>query len=80
MELVIVKLLKRQAEAIRFQEVLTKHGCDITLRLGLHETGDQTCSEEGVIILQVKPERQAVDGLLADLKSVGPIEVKAVSL
>jgi hypothetical protein len=82
MQLVIVKLLDRQDEAVRFQKVLTRHGCDIALRLGLHESGDR-CSNQGVIILQMGPDRKAAARLVADLKRVGPkgrITVRTVSI
>ena len=42
----------RSKNAVQFQEVLTRHGCTIRLRLGLHEAGD-VCSEEGLVLLQL---------------------------
>jgi hypothetical protein len=80
MELVLVKLHARQNEAVRLQEILTRHGCDIALRLGLHEVSDQACSEEGLILLQLKPKSKVVKSLVADLKTVGRISVKTVSM
>jgi len=83
MQLVLVKLKARNVEAVRFQEVLTKHGCDISLRLGLHEMGGPECTNEGLIILQVRPDENAVNSLIADLKafaSEGQIVIKPVSL
>jgi uncharacterized protein (DUF1330 family) len=76
MQLVIVKLQARNTKAVQLQEVLTKHGCDITVRLGIHEQGDGECSPEGVIILQVKSDPKAVKSLVADLKSIGQLKVK----
>jgi len=83
MQLVMVKLLARQEEAVKFQEVLTRHGCDIALRLGLHEVADARCSDQGVIILQMGPDPGAADRLVADLKTVGAekqITIKTVTL
>ncbi len=80
MQLVIVKLHARNTAALRIQEVLTKHGCNITLRLGVHEQGGAECSNEGVIILQVKSEQSAVNSLVADLKAVGQVDVHALSI
>ena len=80
MQLVLVKLKARSKKAPEVQKVLTQHGCDITLRLGLHEVTDATCAEEGLIILQVRPDRDAVNSLTADLQAVGDVDVKAVSL
>lgn len=83
MQLILVKLKARNAEAVKFQEVLTKHGCNIALRLGLHEMSGTECSNEGLIILQVKPDGQAVESLVADLRAIGPedqLAIKTVSL
>jgi hypothetical protein len=80
MQLVLVKLNSRTHQAVKFQEVLTKHGCNISMRLGLHEFSNAACSDEGVILLQVKQEEQAVKTLTADLLAIGNVEVKTVSL
>jgi|WetSurMetagenome_2_1015567.scaffolds.fasta_scaffold1156336_1 hypothetical protein len=80
MQLVAVKLLARNANAVQVQEVLTKHGCDITVRLGIHEQGSGECSPEGVILLQVKPDAKAVKSLVADLKAVGKLKVQVINI
>ncbi|NTV53092.1 MAG: hypothetical protein HGA76_08800 [Candidatus Firestonebacteria bacterium] len=80
MQLIIIKMQSRNTKALQVQEVLTKHGCDITVRLGIHEQGDGVCSPEGVIVLQVKPESKAVKSLLADLKAVGGLKIKDLSI
>lgn len=80
MQLVLIKVKARQAHAVQVQEVLTKHGCDIMLRLGLHEAGGAACADDGLIVLQVKPDQTAVNSLVADLKAVAGVEVKAVSM
>ena len=33
-------------------KTLTEYGCNIKLRVGLHETGEDFCSDDGVIMLQ----------------------------
>lgn len=71
MQLVLVKLLSRNVEAVRLQEVLTKHGCEIALRVGVHEHTGDACSNEGLIILQIRPDSKAVETLVADLKKIG---------
>jgi hypothetical protein len=80
MQLVIVKLLARNTKAVQVQEVLTKHGCDITVRLGIHEQGSNECSPEGVILLQVKPDAKAVKSLVKDLKAVGQLKVQTLAI
>lgn len=80
MQLVLVKIKARTQKAPRIQEVLTRHGCDITLRLGIHEVTDASCANEGLIVLQVKPDLRLVESLVADLQAVGDVEVKTVAL
>jgi len=80
MQIVLVKLHARSKQAVHFQEILTKHGCDIAMRLGLHEFANPQCSDEGVILLQLKEDSKAVSGLEEDLLAMGNITVKSVSM
>lgn len=41
----------RRANAAGLQETLTRYGCNIRLRVGLHEAGEGRCSDDGVILL-----------------------------
>lgn len=69
----------RSKKAPDVQEVLTKHGCIIKMRLGLHETGD-VCSEEGLVILQVRGEEDEINALEADLNLVEGVKAKTISI
>jgi hypothetical protein len=80
MNLVFIKLHARNTEAVKVQEILTKHGCHINVRLGLHEFNEAACSNEGLIVLQVKPDTKATAALLKDLKTLKKTDVKALSL
>ena len=51
----------RRANAAGLQETLTRYGCNIRLRVGLHEAGEGRCSDDGVILLQVCGEQDEVD-------------------
>ena len=46
-------LTDRVKEAIKVQDVLTKFGCSIKTRLGLHDVNDDVCSTNGIIILEL---------------------------
>jgi hypothetical protein len=48
-----VRLNRRMESAIKFQEVLSHHGCSIKTRIGLHEASEDVCSPSGVILLEV---------------------------
>ena len=59
----------RRANAAGLQETLTRHGCNIRLRVGLHEAGEGRCADDGVILLQVCGEQGEVDRLMAALEA-----------
>jgi hypothetical protein len=48
-----VQLTNRNDIATKVQEVLTKHGCIIKTRLGLHSASENNCSNKGIIILEI---------------------------
>ncbi len=51
-----IKLNDRQNSAVKFQEILTKFGCSIKTRIGLHSTDSQKCYPDGIILLEVTDE------------------------
>lgn len=48
-----ISINTRNTHAVHVQDVLTKHGCIIKTRLGLHETSDDCCSRKGIVLLQL---------------------------
>lgn len=65
----------RESEAVKVQELLTKHGCIIKTRLGLHEAGN-LCSSKGLIILEfIGGKDSEVDELKAELQKIEDISV-----
>ncbi len=48
-----VRIYDRIKEAGEVQQVLTKYGCSIKTRLGLHEVTDDFCSKSGLILLEL---------------------------
>jgi metal-responsive CopG/Arc/MetJ family transcriptional regulator len=74
-----VLISKRRAVATNLQDVLTRHGCLIKVRLGLHETGD-LCSEEGLMILQLNGSDDDIDELFADLNALDGVLAKTIQL
>ncbi len=59
-----IKLSDRQNQAAALQEILTRYGCCIKTRIGLHDAGDGRCAPGGVVLLEVI-DRQ--DELLGEL-------------
>lgn len=48
-----VKLENRMECAIEFQKIITKFGCEIKTRLGLHPSNGNMCLNYGIILLEV---------------------------
>ena len=74
-EIMAIKINGRTAKAPRVQEILTKYGCNIMTRVGFHETGENSCSTDGFIILQLcgkEAARKAFFEELIELEGVTP--------
>jgi formate dehydrogenase alpha subunit len=48
-----IQLEQRIETATSVQSILTEYGCFITTRIGLHQTAEDSCSEKGLIILEL---------------------------
>ncbi len=46
-------LKNRTQQAARLQEILTRYGCSIKTRIGLHDVAEGQCAAGGVILLEV---------------------------
>lgn len=75
-----IRMDNRTANAVNFQEALTKNGCKIKTRLGLHEASDEFCSNDGLIILQPCGEKKEIKKLLEDLNELDGITAKLIDL
>lgn len=64
MYIIGVKLNDRQNQAATLQDILTRYGCCIKTRIGLHDAAEGRCAPGGVVLLEVI-DRQ--DELLGEL-------------
>ena len=48
-----VQLINRMKDAAEFQNLLSKYGCIIQTRIGLHSVSNDACSPSGVIVLDL---------------------------
>ncbi|MFA7658582.1 MAG: hypothetical protein WCY19_04050 [Candidatus Gastranaerophilaceae bacterium] len=56
-----IKLDNRTQTAMEFQKILTHFGCIIKTRLGLHDVSDNKCAPNGIILLEVIDDEQAIE-------------------
>jgi metal-responsive CopG/Arc/MetJ family transcriptional regulator len=60
----------RSRKAPKLQEVLTRHGCIIKTRLGLHEVAEDNCSQEGIIVLMLSGKAEEIEELKNDIGEI----------
>lgn len=69
-------LVEHRKETARdMQGLLTEYGCNIKLRLGLHEAVN-VCAEDGLLILQLVGEMEKIEALLAKLNALDGVQAK----
>ena len=75
-----IRVNHRVANAVGLQEYLTRYGCNIKLRVGLHETNEKFCADDGVIMLQLCGEKDALEAMVAGLNAMEGITAKILEL
>ena len=72
-----VQLQERIEKAVKVQELLSKYGCHITTRVGLHSSPANTCSPRGLILLEfVDDADEAAAELEQELAEIDAVLVK----
>jgi 2-polyprenyl-3-methyl-5-hydroxy-6-metoxy-1,4-benzoquinol methylase len=69
----------RSKHAGEIQNILTRRGCLIKVRLGLHEAGD-VCSENGLIVLQLAGEKAEITAFDAELNAIEGVTAKLMEI
>mgnify|MGYP001374695125 CR=1 FL=1 len=76
MRILGVYIEDRTKEAGQVQEVLTKHGCNIKTRLGLHEVDENHCSTYGLVILELFGDEEGMNNLESALKAIEGVKIQ----
>ena len=66
----------RLKESKHVQSILTKFGCSIKTRLGLHEVTDDYCATSGIMILELTGDIEECRKLENELLKLDNVEVK----
>jgi len=79
-EMMIMGLLltDRVSEATKVQEILTKYGCSIKTRLGIHEVSEEFCDKKGFVILELVSDKAEWEALEKELVRVEGVQVKTM--
>ncbi len=76
-----IKISPRNKIAPTVQEILTKHGCIIKTRLGIHEASVNSCSKSGLVILDLLNEdKDKIEVLKEDLNSLDGVTAKVMEI
>lgn len=79
--LIMAVVLENRVEtATRVQEVLTRFGCNIRTRLGVHQATPDICSNQGLILLQLFGDDPLVRQLEEQLQTIPTVKVKYMEL
>lgn len=70
----------RLHDAPKLQEILTKHGCLIKTRLGIHEAGSDSCSNQGLIILHMQAKEEEIKAFENDIKTLEHVKLQLMKL
>ncbi|MFO7153081.1 MAG: hypothetical protein DIU66_007825 [Bacillota bacterium] len=78
----IITILQRnrKATALKVQEILTKYGDNIKVRLGLNDVDKDHFSDEGLIILHLCGHDEETDRLEKELNSIEGVKAKKIIL
>lgn len=70
-----IKISNRLESAISVQEILTKYGCIIKTRIGLHEEINGQCSPRGLILLEIINDEESIK-IANELCDIEEIEIQ----
>ncbi|MFP4664179.1 MAG: hypothetical protein ACLFM1_07095 [Bacteroidales bacterium] len=71
-----IYVMDRIKEAGRTQKILSSYADIIKTRLGFHEVTEQTCSRNGLIVLELSGDKARWNDLERDLEAIEGVSVK----
>ena len=72
-----LKLPNRYETAIEFQKIMTKFGCFIKTRIGLHSLQGGFCTSYGIILLELIDDKKLYE-LQQELLTIENIEIQSM--
>lgn len=70
-------LHERVKTASKVQDLLTKYGCDINTRIGLHVASSGECSPQGLILLEfIDDADDKVKHFEKELKEIADVDIQ----
>lgn len=78
--IILIMVGKRRESAVTVQQILTKYGCNIKTRLGIHDGVLDRCSEQGFLMIEFVGEQNEKTGIMDELKKVENVSAELVTL
>lgn len=79
-KVVLIKIDHRATEATRVQGILTEYGCNIKVRLGLHEVSKEFCANDGLVILEVEGSQEELKQIIDSLNQVNYVQAQLIEM
>ncbi|MFW5878885.1 MAG: hypothetical protein ACOCVR_03615, partial [Myxococcota bacterium] len=74
-----VHVTERLTRVPEVQKLLSDYGCNIKTRLGLHETGPDACSPNGLLISELVGDPSDCKALVDKLDAIEGVEAKSMT-
>jgi len=71
-----VQVTDRMKNAPELQKLLTKYGCNIKTRIGLHEVSGNVCASKGLVVLELIGPDKECNELIKKLGAIKGLNVK----
>lgn len=71
-----VLISNRMKDAVTFQGLITKYGCNIKTRLGLHNVNGEFCSSQGLVLMEMFGSEQEITDLENNLQKLDGVQVQ----
>ncbi len=78
--IVAVIVRQRSETSVNVQKILSAWGCMITTRLGLHEGVLDTCTQTGLIIVEMVGEEEKKEEFVRKLNLIKGVQAKKIDL
>ena len=78
--IMIIQMKSRSRHAVAVQEILTQFGCLIKTRLGIHDGVGNSCSDSGLIILELVGSMAKQKKLAMALNRLAGVKTKRMEL
>ena len=71
-----VHITDRVSRVPAVQEIFTKFGCFIKTRIGLHDMNENSCSPNGLIIIELLGNESKFNEFVSELTAIEGVEVQ----